>query len=90
VQLTEAARSCLPKLCEGFEALAAAVELIRERAAETELLITAPPVFTARWLFPRLADFAKREPRSSCASSPRARWSTPARSIPPPWWETST
>src|SRR6267143_898273 len=63
VQLTEAARACLPKLREGFEALAAAVELIRERAAETELLITAPPVFTARWLFPRLADFAKREPR---------------------------
>ena len=63
VQLTEAARACLPKLREGFESLAAAVELIRERAAETELLITAPPVFTARWLFPRLADFAKREPR---------------------------
>src|SRR6267142_1290130 len=41
----------------------AAQELIRERAAETELMITAPPVFTARWLFPRLADFAKREPR---------------------------
>src|SRR6267378_3769072 len=59
----EAARACLPKLREGFESLAAAVELIRERAAETELLITAPPVFTARWLFPRLADFAKREPR---------------------------
>src|SRR3989442_1690014 len=63
VQLTEAARACLPKLREGFESLAAAVELIRERAAETELMITAPPVFTARWLFPRLADFAKREPR---------------------------
>src|SRR6267143_145337 len=63
VQLTEAARACLPKLREGFESLAAAVELIRERAAETELLITAPPVFTARWLFPRLADFAKREPK---------------------------
>src|SRR5256886_16504823 len=72
VQLTEAARACLPKLREGFESLAAAVELIRERAAETELMITAPPVFTARWLFPRLADFAKREPRIElrvCASS---------------------
>src|SRR5438552_9824977 len=40
VQLTEAARACLPKLREGFESLAAAVELIRERAAETELMIT--------------------------------------------------
>ena len=63
VQLTEAARACLPKLREGFDALAAAVETVRERAAETDLLITAPPVFTARWLMPRLADFAKREPK---------------------------
>ena len=63
VQLTDAARACLPKLREGFDALAAAVELIRERGAETELVITAPPVFTARWLMPRLADFSKREPR---------------------------
>ena len=63
VQLTEAARACLPKLRDGFDALAAAVEQIRERAAETELVITAPPVFTARWLFPRLADFSRREPK---------------------------
>jgi len=45
VQLTEAAKACLPKLREGFEALAAAVEMIRERAGEAELVITAPPVF---------------------------------------------
>jgi len=63
VQLTEAARGCLPKMREGFDALAAAVEMIRERGAETELVITAPPVFTARWLMPRLADFSKREPK---------------------------
>src|SRR3982750_4593400 len=63
VQLTEAARACLPKLREGFDALAAAVEMIRERGAETDLVITAPPVFTARWLMPRLAAFAKRGPK---------------------------
>ena len=63
VQLTEAARACLPKMREGFDALAAAVEMIHERGAETELVITAPPVFAARWLMPRLADFAKREPK---------------------------
>src|SRR3954468_11377489 len=62
VQLTEAARACLPKLREGFDALAAAVEQIRSRAEETELVITAPPVFTARWLMPRLAAFSAREP----------------------------
>ena len=63
VQLTEPARACLPRLREGFESLAAAVETIRERGEETELRITAPPVFTARWLMPRLADFSRREPR---------------------------
>jgi LysR family glycine cleavage system transcriptional activator len=61
VQLTEAARACLPKLREGFDALAIAVEMIRERSEETQLAITAPPVFTARWLMPRLADFSRRE-----------------------------
>jgi LysR family glycine cleavage system transcriptional activator len=63
VQLTEAARACLPRLRDGFDALAAAVEMIRERGAETELVITAPPVFTARWLMPRLADFSRRAPK---------------------------
>jgi LysR family glycine cleavage system transcriptional activator len=63
VQLTEAARAALPRLRDGFDALAAAVEQIRERGEETDLAITAPPVFTARWLMPRLADFAKAEPK---------------------------
>jgi LysR family transcriptional regulator, glycine cleavage system transcriptional activator len=63
VQLTEAARACLPKLREGFDSLAEAMEALRVRAARFELMITAPPVFTARWLMPRLADFAKREPQ---------------------------
>ena len=63
VQLTEAARAALPCLREGFDSLAKAVEMIHERADETDLMITAPPVFTARWLMPRLADFSKREPK---------------------------
>src|SRR5580765_6115715 len=63
VQLTEAARAALPRLRDGFDALAVAVELIRERGGETDLAITAPPVFTARWLMPRLADFSKRNPK---------------------------
>ena len=63
VQLTEAARAALPRLREGFDALAAAVEMIHLRADETDLEIIAPPVFAARWLMPRLADFARREPK---------------------------
>lgn len=62
VQLTEAARASLPRLREGFDALAAAVETIHERSAETELVITTPPVFAARWLMPRLAEFSRLEP----------------------------
>jgi LysR family glycine cleavage system transcriptional activator len=63
VRLTEAARASLPRLREGFDALAAAVETIHERGAETELVITAPPVFAARWLMPRLAEFSKVAPQ---------------------------
>ena len=63
VKLTDAAQACLPRLREGFESLAAAVEMIRARAGEGELVITAPPVFTARWLMPRLAQFSKLEPK---------------------------
>ena len=63
VTLTDAARACLPRLREGFDALAAAVEMIREKGDAAELVITAPPVFTARWLMPRLADFSRREPK---------------------------
>ena len=63
VQLTDAARACLPKLREGFDALASAVEMIRNRGEDAELMITAPPVFTARWLMPRLAEFSRREPK---------------------------
>ena len=63
VTLTDAARACLPKLREGFDSLASAVEMIREKGDAAELVITAPPVFTARWLMPRLADFSKRNPK---------------------------
>jgi len=63
VQLTEAARAALPRLRDGFDALASAVEMIHVRADETDLQITAPPVFTARWLMPRLADFSRQEPK---------------------------
>jgi LysR family glycine cleavage system transcriptional activator len=63
VELTVAARECLPKLRESFGMLAAAVEVLREKNEEGELQITAPPVFAARWLLPRLPAFSKRETR---------------------------
>ncbi|MBI2959288.1 MAG: LysR family transcriptional regulator [Betaproteobacteria bacterium] len=63
VRLTDAARACLPKLREGFDQIAAALEAIRLGKEDSELVVTSPPVFAARWLLPRLPDFAKREPR---------------------------
>lgn len=63
VRLTEAGRACLPKLREGFEQLAAALETIRQTKEHTDLVITSPPVFAARWLLPRLPDFAKHQPK---------------------------
>jgi len=50
--------------------------MIRQRGAETELVITAPPVFTALWLMPRLADFAKHEPKVEVRVISSSRWST--------------
>jgi len=62
VRLTDAGRACLPKLREGFEQLAAALETIRRKKDDTDLVITSPPVFAARWLLPRIPDFATSEP----------------------------
>ena len=68
VQLTEAARACLRKVREGFDALAAAVESIRERGGEAERVITAPPGCTARRLRPSCTRSA-----SGAAAGGRAR-----------------
>src|SRR5260221_14451182 len=62
VQLTETARACLPKLREGFDALAAAGETVRQRREESGLGSTEPPVLTARGPSPRLAACAKGGP----------------------------
>lgn len=71
LELTEHARAMLPKLREGFDCLAAAVETTRQRSADT-LTVTAPPSFAAHWLIPRLARFTASHPEIalSLASSP--------------------
>src|SRR2546430_14470859 len=57
VQLTEAARACLPKLREGFPSVAAAVETVPAPADPPDLPITPPPGFTAPLLRPPPAAF---------------------------------
>src|SRR5947199_53662 len=98
VQLTEAARACLPKLREGFESLAAAVETIRERATcsctttpWTSWPTAAPGRNGSR---PRESPTASTAaagrifPRTSCRSRRRRRsWVLRSPSSP---WSTTT
>jgi LysR family glycine cleavage system transcriptional activator len=59
--LTEHGAAMLPKVREGFECLAAAVEMTRQRTAGW-LKVTAPPSFASYWLVPRLARFVAAHP----------------------------
>lgn len=61
VCLLPAGEAMLPKLREGFECLAAAVEATRTQQTGT-LNVNAPPTFASRWLMPRLARFTERYP----------------------------
>lgn len=60
--LTAEAEAMLPKVSEGLECLAAAVERTRDRTKPGTLNITAPPSFSARWLVPRLHGFMASHP----------------------------
>ena len=62
LELTEAGRAMLPKLQEGFECLAAAIERTRQHEAGGILSVSAPPSFAARWLMPRLQRFTLAHP----------------------------
>jgi len=60
--LTPAARACLPKLRESFEAMRESMlQLSHYRDKET-LTISSPPSFANRWLMPRLPRFLVHRP----------------------------
>lgn len=59
--LTAQAEAMLPKLREGFECLAAALDTTRP-PGEGVLTVVAPPSFATRWLVPRLPRFAAEHP----------------------------
>lgn len=61
LELTEHGEAMLPKVREGFDCLAAAVETTRQ-ARGGALTVTAPPSFATRWLVPRLSGFAAAHP----------------------------
>lgn len=62
LELTEDARAMLPKVQEGFECLAAAVERTRHPEGGGALTLSAPPSFASRWLLPRLHRFTASFP----------------------------
>ncbi len=73
LELTDAARVCLPKLREGFECLAQAVERLRTHTTGGMLTVSAAPSFAARWLMPRLHRFIAAHPEIDVRVSARMR-----------------
>ena len=73
LQLTEAARACLPKLREGFDNFAQAMERLRAHRGGGTLLVSAAPSFGARWLMPRLHRFFEAQPEVDVRISARLR-----------------
>ncbi|MBS1190190.1 MAG: transcriptional regulator, LysR family [Rhodocyclaceae bacterium] len=71
LELTEQAAVMLPKIREGFECLATAVEMTRQTPNDG-LRVTTPPSFATRWLVHRLPRFLAAHPEIELrlASSP--------------------
>ena len=62
VELTEAGRLLAPGAEDGFRRLTAAWASVRRFQDQSRLTVTAGPAFTAKWLAPRLFDFAQAHP----------------------------
>lgn len=62
VELTEAGRALAPGAKEGFETLIAAWRAARRVQDDSTLNVTAGPAITAKWLAPRLYEFARQHP----------------------------
>jgi LysR family glycine cleavage system transcriptional activator len=62
VELTEAGRALAPGAKDGFETLTAAWRAVRRLQDNSSLTVTAGPGFTAKWLAPRLYEFARAHP----------------------------
>jgi LysR family transcriptional regulator, glycine cleavage system transcriptional activator len=73
LELTDAARSSMPKLREGFDCLVQAVERLRAHVSGGVLTISAAPSFASRWLMPRLHRFIAAHPEVDVRVSARMR-----------------
>lgn len=73
VELTEAGRALLPGAREGFAALTRGWAAARRASDPSRLTVTAGPAFTARFLAPRLPDFARAHPEIELSFSASLR-----------------
>jgi LysR family glycine cleavage system transcriptional activator len=62
LELTPQGEAMLPKVREGLQCFAGAVESAHARAHSGRLVVVLPPSFATRWLVPRLRRFALTEP----------------------------
>lgn len=62
VELTKAGQLLAPATTEGFAQLNAAWQNVQRQHDTSTLIITAGPAFTAKWLAPRMFDFAQSHP----------------------------
>ena len=62
VELTEAGRTLAPGVADGFKTLTTAWQTTRRLNDTSTLNVTAGPAFTAKWLAPRLYQFAQAHP----------------------------
>lgn len=62
VALTEAGKALAPGVADGFQTLATAWRAAERMTDDQTLTITAGPAFTAKWLAPRLYEFAQTHP----------------------------
>ena len=62
VELTEAGRALAPGAADGFATLSAAWRAARRVGDARGLTVTAGPAFTAKWLAPRIFEFAQAHP----------------------------
>ncbi len=63
VELTPAGRALLPGAAEGFQILTEAWRTTKRLQNTSTLTVTAGPALTAKWLAPRLYDFARAYPQ---------------------------
>ena len=62
VELTEAGQALAPGAADGFQTLSSAWRAARRLQDDQSLTVTAGPAFTAKWLAPRLYEFAQAHP----------------------------